>query len=158
MRLSLLRGPTVPDPLADLGIHQFKYSLLPHSNSWDERTQAAAYALNDPIIIFERSQTPDETSGTSKQIECKQSLFSVSCPNVLIETIKQAEDGDGLIIRLFESQRKRGLVVLKSFIPIQSAWETNLLEENQEPCILQDHEIHLNIKPYEIKTLRIHLG
>jgi alpha-mannosidase len=158
MRLSLLRGPTVPDPLADLGIHQFKYSLLPHSNSWDERTQAAAYALNDPIIIFERSQTPDEPSGTSKKIDNKQSLFSISCPNVLIETIKQAEDGDGWIIRLFESQRKRGLVVLKSFVPIRSAWETNLLEENQEPCTLVDHEIHLNFKPYEIKTLCIHLG
>lgn len=158
MRLSLLRGTTVPDPMADLGIHHFKFSLLPHSNSWDERTQAAAYALNDPIIIFEGSQTLDEPSRTSKKSDFNQSLFSVTYPNIVIETIKQAEDSDGLIIRLFESQRKRGLVSLKSFMPIQSAWETNLLEENQEPCLLVDHEIHLNIKPYEIKTLRIHLG
>jgi len=158
MRLSLLRGPTVPDPLADLGIHQFKYSLLPHSNSWGEQTQAAAYALNDPIIIFDGSETEDELSNKSEKSEFKQSLFSVSNPNVVIETIKQAEDGNGLIIRLYESQRKRGLVILKSFLPIQSAWETNLLEENQESCLLVDHEIHLNIKPYEIKTLRIHFG
>ena len=158
MRLSLLRGPTVPDPMADLGIHQFKYSLLPHSNSWDERTQAAAYALNDPTIVFERSQTQDEPISTTEKSDSSQPIFSVSCPNVVIETIKQAEDGEGLIIRLFESQRKRGLAVLKSFIPIQSAWETDLLEENQESCHLVDHEIHLNIKPYEIKTLRIHLG
>ncbi|MBW6472021.1 MAG: alpha-mannosidase [Anaerolineaceae bacterium] len=158
MRLSLLRGPTIPDPLADLGIHQFKYSLLLHSNSWDERTQAAAYALNDPIIIFEGTQPQDESIRTSEKSDLQQPLFSVSCPNVVIETIKQAEDGEGLIIRLFESQRKRGLVVLKSFMPIQSAWETNLLEENQESCLLVDHAIHLNIKPYEIKTLRIHLG
>jgi alpha-mannosidase len=158
MRLSLLRGPTVPDPLADLGTHQFKYSLLPHSNSWDERTQAAAYALNDPIIVYMESQNLKVQSGTSDKSKFKQSLFSVSNPNVVIETIKRAEDGDGLIIRLFESQRKRGLVVLKSFIPIQSAVEINLLEENQEPCTLVDHEIHLSIKPYEIKTLRIHLG
>ncbi|MBE0685022.1 MAG: alpha-mannosidase, partial [Anaerolineaceae bacterium] len=158
MRLSLLRGPTVPDPFADLGIHQFKYSLLPHSNSWGEQTQAAAYALNDPIIIFDGSKTEDELSNKSEKSEFKQSLFSVSNPNVVIETIKQAEDGDGLIIRLYESQRKRGLVILKSFLPIQSAWETNLLEENQESCLLVDHEIHLNIKPYEIKTLRIHFG
>ncbi|PKO10576.1 MAG: alpha-mannosidase [Chloroflexi bacterium HGW-Chloroflexi-2] len=158
MRLSLLRGPTVPDPLADLGTHQFKYSLLPHSNSWDERTQAAAYALNDPIIVYMGSQNLKVQSGTSEKSKFKQSLFSVSNPNVVIETIKRAEDGDGLIIRLFESQRKRCLVVLKSFIPIHSAVEINLLEENQEPCTLVDHEIHLSIKPYEIKTLRIHLG
>ena len=158
MHLSLLRGPTVPDPLADLGIHQFKYSLLPHSNSWGEQTQAAAYALNDPIIIFERSKTEDEPSSKSEIYDIEQSLFSLSVPNVVIETIKQAEDGVGLIIRLYESQRKRGLVVLKSFMPILSAWETDLLEQNQESCIMKDHEIHLNIKPFEIKTLRIQLG
>ena len=50
IRLSLLRGPTQPDPTADLGEHRFAYSLLPHAGRWDEATVAAAYALNDPIL------------------------------------------------------------------------------------------------------------
>ena len=36
------------------------------------------------------------------------SVVSVSAPNVIIETMKHAEDGNGIIIRLYEIQRKRG--------------------------------------------------
>ena len=45
MRLTLLRGPTMPDPAADYGEHHFTYSLFPHAGGWDERTQAAAYDI-----------------------------------------------------------------------------------------------------------------
>jgi len=103
MRITLLRSPTMPDPMADLGEHQFKYSLYPHADSWSEETQREAYLLNDPIISY-RSKVEGQRSQTTSL----QSLISCSAPNVIIETVKQAEDGDGIIIRLFESQRKRG--------------------------------------------------
>ncbi|MDX9850888.1 MAG: glycosyl hydrolase-related protein, partial [Anaerolineaceae bacterium] len=72
--------------------------------------------------------------------------------------IKRAEDGNGLIVRLYESHRKRGRVILKSFINIHSAFETNLLEENEHACEIIDFKIHLDIKPFEIKTIRVHFG
>ena len=158
IRLSLLRGTTLPDPLADLGIHQFKYSLLPHSDSWGTETQAAAYGLNDPVIIYQITSESKDQSNNLQTINHQQPLFAVNNSNVVIETIKQAEDGQGLIIRLYESQRKRGPIEIRSEFPIVEAWETNLLEENQTACTLKNGQIHLNIKPYEIKTLRIHLG
>jgi alpha-mannosidase len=34
-------------------------------------------------------------------------------PNLVIETIKRAEDNKGIIVRLFESQLKRGFASLK---------------------------------------------
>ena len=52
IRLTLLRSPTMPDPMADFGEHHFVYSLYPHRGGWDERVQAEAYALNDPIIVY----------------------------------------------------------------------------------------------------------
>ncbi len=158
IRLSLLRGPTVPDPQADLGVHQFKYSLLPHINSWGQQTQAAAYALNDPVIVFMNPNSHEVKPTANEQLNLNQALFSADCPNVVIETIKRAEDGNGLIVRLYESHRKRGRVILKSFINIHSAFETNLLEENEHACEIIDFKIHLDIKPYEIKTIRVHFG
>lgn len=150
IRLTLLKGATVPDPDADLGVHEFKYSLLPHSGLWNECTQSAAYALNDPIIVFD----PKEKSKNTPQTKSL-SFFSVNVPNIIIETIKQAEDGDGIIVRLYESQRQRGSAIIQSFFPILSAWETNLLEENQNLCTVQNGELHLHYKPFEIKTIRI---
>jgi alpha-mannosidase len=45
IRLTLLRGPTYPDPDADQGEHHFTYSLLPHRGDWRAGTVPASYAL-----------------------------------------------------------------------------------------------------------------
>ena len=74
MRLTLLRSPTRPDPSADLGEHQFKYSLYPHAGSWNEETQREAYLLNDPIIVY-RSNVEGQRSGA--QVSSLYPLISV---------------------------------------------------------------------------------
>jgi len=150
IRLSLLRGPTIPDPLADIGVHEFRYSILPHAGVWSEETQAVAYALNDPVIVHENTYKENDETLT-KPIQ----IFSCNSKNVLIETIKKAEDGNGYILRLYESHRKRGLVEIASCFPIKIAWETNLLEENLARCSILDSKIHIEFKPFEIKTLRV---
>jgi len=68
---------------------------------------------------------------------------------VVIETIKQAEDGQGIIVRLYESQRRRGDLTLSR------AWRTNLLEENQEEIDCCGECLTVPIKPYQILTLRL---
>jgi len=141
----------MPDPMADYGEHQFKYSLYPHSGSWNEETQREAYLLNDPIIVYQR--TIDDRPST--MVDSLSSVVSVSNPNVIIETIKRAEDGDGIILRLYESQRKRGQVQLKLRFAVESAWETNLLEENQSELSVENDSIRLNLKPYQIMTIRL---
>ena len=49
MRLSLLRAPTSPDPLADRGRHEFVYALLPHTGDLRSVIEQA-YALNVPLL------------------------------------------------------------------------------------------------------------
>jgi len=155
IRLTLLRSPTMPDPLADVGEHQFKYSLYPHTGSWHEATQREAYLLNDPIIVHKSSAEGQKSEG---RIPSLQSLLSPSSPNVIIETVKCAEDGDGIIVRLYESQRKRGSVQLRAGVALEAAWETNLLEENESALRVENDSIHLDLKPYQIMTLRLKPG
>jgi alpha-mannosidase len=80
---------------------------------------------------------------------------SVSSPNVIIETIKRAEDGDGIIVRLYESQRKRGQARVRAGFGVEAAWETNLLEENESELSVENDSIQLNLRPYQIMTIRI---
>jgi alpha-mannosidase len=151
MRLSLLRGPTEPDPDADQGEQRFAYSLFPHAGSWDERTIAAAYALNDPWLVYcsERRDAPTRGEGLA--------LFSLDAPNVAIETVKQAEDGQGIILRLYEAMRRRGNATLTCAFEIAAAWKTNLLEENQEGLSPVGKQVSFSVRPYEIITLRLEL-
>ncbi len=147
MRISLLRSPTHPDPEADQGEHRFVYSLLPHADRWDEKTIAAAYALNDPLLVATGQRRTDaQTPG---------SLVAVDASNIVIETVKQAEDGHGVIVRFYESRRRRGEVTLTTGFPLAAAWRTNLLEENQYVLPCDGNQVRLTVKPYEIVTLRL---
>ena len=150
IRLSLLRGPGMPDPTADLGQHRFAYSLLPHRGRWNEATVAAAYALNDPLLARQVAGT-----GSHSAQMAEGSLVAVDAPNVVIETVKQAEDGDGVIVRLYESQRRRGTITLTAGFPLRAAWRVNLLEEAQAELAVADNQVQYAIRPYEIATFRL---
>ena len=157
MRITLLRSSTMPDPMADFGEHEFKYSLYPHTGGWNEETQKEAYLLNDPILVFHPDREPKTVDRSSSTVFGLPSMVSVSAPNVIIETVKRAEDGDGIIVRLYESQRKRGQVQVKVGGVVDSAWATNLLEENESALSVENDSILLNLKPFQIMTLRIKL-
>jgi alpha-mannosidase len=160
MRITLLRSPTMPDPAADFGEHQFKYSLYPHAGAWGEETQREAYLLNDPIIVYQKTidhrrlttLAPARSAGVVNRLW---SMVSTTQSNVIIETIKRAEDGNGIIVRLYESQRKRGQVQLQAGFVVEAAWETNLLEENGSELSIENNSVQLNLKPYQIITIRL---
>jgi len=148
IRLTLLRGTTAPDPEADLGKHTFKYSLFPHQGSWDENTVKQAYVVNNPLLVWEG----DEIAGNRTE---SFSLVAVDQPNLVIETIKKAQDGNGVIIRLYETQRCRGSFVLQTGFPVDKAFRTNIMEENQDSLELKGSHIKGTYKPYQIITLRV---
>jgi alpha-mannosidase len=164
MRLTLLRSPTDPDPKADLGEHRFVYSLLPHAGGWGEFTVSQAYALNDPLIVWARGEprtavgeerAKDKERAAESHALATGSFVRVDPPNMVIETVKRAEDGQGLIVRLYESQRQRGEFELATSFPLAKAWRTNLIEENQEPLKTDKYGVRCFAKPYQIVTLRL---
>jgi alpha-mannosidase len=146
MRISLLRGTTDPDPEADRGEHRFAYSLLPHARPVGETTVAAGYALNNPLIV---------TAGKNGGGAGEQSLIAADRTNIVIETIKMAEDGNGVIVRFYESQRQRGSVTLTTSFDLAQAWQTNLLEENQEKLEPNGNQVTVSVTPFQIVTVRL---
>lgn len=146
LRLTLLKSATYPDPDADQGEHRFTYSLLPHTGDWRAGTAPASYALNDPLIVRR------VTGGGG---DMPQSLVAVDAPNVIIETVKQAEDSRGLIVRLYENERCRGSVTLRVGFPLAGAYRCNLLEEPGEPLDVTQNAVCFSVKPYQIVTLRL---
>ena len=152
IRISLLRGPTDPDPEADQGEHRFAYSLLPHAGRWGEATITAGYALNDPLIVARGQQVMPSHQSLISNI---QSLISTNRSNIVVETVKRAEDGNGVIVRFYESQRRRGPVTLTTSFDLAQVWQANLLEANQTALEPNVNQVTLSVQPYEIVTLRL---
>ncbi len=147
IRLTLLKSATSPDPYADEGEHLMTYSLLPHAGDWRAEVIPAAYDLNDPLILRRASGGAGSTALAS--------LVAVDAPNVVIETVKQAEDGSGVIVRLYEDQRRRGKFTLTTSFPLARAYHCNLLEADGAEIQVLGGEIQLEIKPYQILNLRL---
>jgi alpha-mannosidase len=147
MRLSLLKGATSPDPNADQGKHTFIYSLLPHTGDWSTTTIEAGYALNDPLIV-----APAAPSGDAQPLA---SLVSTDADSVIIETVKWAEDGNGLIVRLYENERARGSASLTTSFPLSAAYRTNILEEDDGALEVDGNTARFSYRPYEIISLRL---
>jgi len=158
MRLTLLKSGVYPDPQADQGVHRFTYALLPHAGDWrgGEVVRRAA-ELNAPLLGV-RGQEPGVGENNADNQDALPSSF-VRChaTHVVLDTIKTAEDGDGLIVRLYEAHNQRGAVTLTFAAPVVRAETCNLLEERMDDIVAEGHTVQLAIKPFEIVTLRVWL-
>lgn len=149
LRLSLLKSATMPDPNADQGEHRFTYSLLPHTGTWAGQTSEAAYDLNDPLIV-----APVQNGGQALPVT---SLVSVDAPSLIIETVKWAEDGNGIIVRLYDNERARGVAGLVTGFPVKAAYRCNIMEENGAALDISEdgQTVSVGFRPYEIISVRL---
>jgi len=144
LRLTLLRGPEYPDPEADLGEHEFTYSLLPHEGDWRQGgTVQQAWQLNVPLFAV-----PTDRQQSSV---C---FMRVDGP-AIVETVKPAEDGRGDILRLYEPYGSRGRVTVEINFPVSEVRECNLVEEDGTAADFAEGVLEFDIRPFEIKTFRL---
>ncbi|MDE6357921.1 MAG: alpha-mannosidase, partial [Eubacteriales bacterium] len=144
--LTLIKSGTEPFKETDQEEHFFTYSLYPHKERWnDAKTVDEAYKLNQKAYAI---------VGTNKNEES--SFINTDKRNVIIETIKEAENKDGIIIRVFECENSltKAKITIDG-VNIKAIEECNLIEEFENNVEFKNNEFEILIKPYEIKTFRI---
>ena len=143
--LTLIKSGIEPNPVTDQEVHHFTYALFPHQEGWQAGgTVRQAFFLNQPALVT--------AGGTA---DAGESLASVDVPNVVLETIKQAEDGDGVILRMYECENALTPVTLTWAKPFTSAEAENCIEQKTGEVEVSGNQIRFTIKPYEVKTIRI---
>jgi len=83
------------------------------------------------------------------------SFASIDKANAIIDTIKGAEDGDGLIVRVYESQGARCEATVSFGFDVKDVTECNLMEVDEQAVPADGNSFKFYIKPYEIKTFRV---
>jgi alpha-mannosidase len=151
LRLSLLRAPKWPDRGADLGHHEFTYSLFPHEGDWREANVVKqGYELNHSAVVF-------CTSNHQGSLPSSYSFIKTESNQVILDTVKQSEEGTGLTLRMYESSGGRESIQLSMPGQVHSAHETNLLEERKKDIYVQGNKITSSLKPFEVKTITVTL-
>jgi len=139
--LTLIKSGVDPNPRADVEKHEFTYALYPHSGTWQQaETVQEGYKLNFPLYAV--------CGGVGHH-----SFASVDKSNVILETVKQAESGNGTILRLYECENARTKTVLTVSADYKKAHSVNLLEQIEEALPICDGKVVFTMKPYEIKTI-----
>ncbi len=145
MALTLIKSGIEPNPTSDQEEHYFTYALYPHAEGWRAAgTVAEAYKVNQPLLV--QTQTAQKEA---------YSFASVSHTNVIIETIKNAGDQNGMIIRMYESENAYTRTKLTVNTAFGKAYICNLLEEVQYEAVSSGSEIEVVLKPYEVVTVKL---
>ena len=147
LRLTLLKSATSPDPEADQGTHRFTYSVLPHAGSWRTETVREGYSLNHPV------RTRRQLGGGTPRDPL--ALVAVTHPGVVVETLKEAEDGRGLIVRLYETHGAHAEVILETALKLAAVWRCNLMEVDEQEVSFIKSSAQLSFTPFQIVTLRL---
>ena len=85
------------------------------------------------------------------------SFVQIDDPNLLLDTLKPAEDRNGTILRFLDlGGRTRSVAIHLPAFRLTSAWQTDAVERNQDQLPIKDgHEFSVTIHPHEIVTVRI---
>ncbi|MFA5865476.1 MAG: alpha-mannosidase [Phycisphaerae bacterium] len=149
MRMTILRAPKYPDPTADVNqTHKLTYSLLPHTGNFTQGVIQQAYQLNAPITALTVGPHPGP-------VAARVSNFDISGENIIIETVKKAEDDNGLIVRMYEAHGSRGTRTFHTSLPVQRIFETDLMEKEENRLTPKDGTVKLSFTPFQIRTLKL---
>ncbi|HYK36609.1 polysaccharide lyase family protein [Alloacidobacterium sp.] len=85
------------------------------------------------------------------------SFLTINDPNVLLDTWKPAEDGDGTILRLIDLGGDARTVTIRTpLLAIRKAVETDAVERDQKQLSTQGaNSFQVDIHPHEIVTVRL---
>lgn len=146
INLTLLKSPLAPDMYADKGLQTFTYAVYFWNGSLaDSGVVQEAYDLNAPVTCV-------KGDGGEK------SLFQIDAKNIILETVKPAEDGSGdVILRMYESMRTATECKLTTSLAAKKAVETNMIEETTAKLSLAKGSVDLAFRPFEVKTVRLTL-
>ena len=143
IRMSLLRGTMYPDPTADLGVHKFCYEL--------------DYLGDQELTPFVALEAVAE-----RGIEFNSPILAaagvlVSAGGLILSAIKKSETDDcALLIRWYEPSGKHApnTLDLRNFAPKRVA-RVDFLEQELGNLELQNGTVQLEVKPFEVVTLKL---
>ena len=151
LRLSLLRSPVSPDPAADRGHHHFSYALYPHAGDWKQAlTVQRGYDYNYKLV-------GTQVEAHTGVLPLEHSFIASEAQNVVVTAVKKAEDGDALIVRMYEWAGKNVDVHIRVPKGATIAHLANLMErtDGQQLQINGGDTITVPVHPYEIVTVKI---
>ena len=162
--LHVLAGGQVDKKLEDKGMmgifnqngqQSFFYNFALTTHKAFDATEAMKFSME-----HQNPLTTGWIEGKNGDNQNKFSLLSVSDPNVLLWSVKPAEEGieNGLITRFWNFNAKPVSPILKLSKPIKTAWQTTHIETNEQKLKPLNGILKANFNQFQMKTFRLNIN
>lgn len=148
--LAVSKSAGFPDPKADRGMQEFRVIICPHKGSERSEIIRKSCLIDHPLDIY----IAEGGGGTQEK---KSMVHSVS-DDVVIETVKKAENHKGIIIRAYECSNSRGKTRFMYYDSVKEATACTILEDEKKSLLVDGKSIEKEYRPYEIMTIKIQGG
>ncbi|MDR2763462.1 MAG: glycosyl hydrolase-related protein, partial [Tannerella sp.] len=157
LRLTLMRSAGNPDIYPNLGKFIIRYALYPHKGNPTNEIWAEGEDFNVPVYAAE---PPSLSLGGRDATRPEEASFVAVAPvNVALSGMKQSENGDELIVRLYETEGKATTATVN--MPMLGdgiVRKLNLMEyplDGADKPELRNGRLTVALKPHEIATVGI---
>jgi alpha-mannosidase len=142
-RVTLVRAPLFPDPVADQGLHEFRVSLAPAT---DVRAAIEhGFRLNLPAFTVRGGSVVEP-------------MVSMVEPGVIVEAVKLADDGSGdVIVRIYEGLGSSRSAEVRTGFDWTAVEQTDLLERSVAAEVIEGSgagAVRLRLRAFQLATLR----
>ncbi len=139
--MTLFRNTDYPSHFKDTGEHDYAYSFVPHAGGlYSGNVAKEAYLFNSPLVVM---------GGKAEHAP----FLTLSDDSLFVDCVKPAEDGNGIIVRMYEPYGTSGVTTVK-LAQNASITEVSPLEETIGGSTTAK-EFDVSFTPFEIKTYRI---
>ncbi|MCX6621727.1 MAG: hypothetical protein NTY38_11770, partial [Acidobacteria bacterium] len=140
------------------GEFTFRYFLSTARGLTQSQLAASSGDTRSPLITYNYFETGNVQLEAAKRrmppIEGQ--FLKLTSAHANITAFKQAEDGNGYIVRVRETGGESGSVTLESpALPLAAAWLTNGAEENSKTLPISKNKVEFILKPHTFVTLRL---
>jgi alpha-mannosidase len=130
------------------GNHSFSFSITSHEAGWKNGIHFGRESNEQLFAII----APEKSAGAI--LAESQSFLKVKQDNIIVTAMKKAENENALVIRLYNFADEDAEIDLNLWRSFDTAVETNLIEEDKEPLIMDKNDLQLKVGHHEITTIK----
>ena len=131
------------------GHHTFTYAICPHEGSWYQgNIPELLTQLDNPLKLVQHGK------GIGGNLPLNHSFLAVS-KGIQVSCIKQADNNNGLIVRMYNPSPVDLDGELKCGFPIKNATRVNLEEVEMQALITEGRSVKLSVPHHKIITIKL---
>ena len=143
-------------PAGQGGDYAFRYVVASGRNLSPGTLSRFGWEEMSPIEASE-IKPQDKAVNPPRPLDASEGSFlRIDQPNVVLVTWKVAEDDQGTILRLLETDGRSGTAKIEiPILNLRSAYLCDAMERNQQPIPVSEHGLEIPVKPFGILTVRL---